>query len=333
MNMPDPLVSVLIPAYNAERYLGEALDSVVAQTWPNVEVIVVDDGSTDATLEVARRYEREGVKVVAQKNAGAAAARNRAFNKAQGTFIQYFDADDILEPTKIENQVRRLLGEPAGTLATSAWARFFEDDMASAVVKPGDDYRDYEQPIEWLLDDWTGRGTMPPGAWLYPREIIEKAGPWHEGLSLNDDMEFFTRTVLASTKIAFCPSGLLYYRSVSGSLSKRRSDQALWSQYEVVRLSTERVLAVEDSERTRYASACYWQSFIFMAYPQVPDLVKEAESRIERLGGGGRRASVSRPFVPVRDYIGWKPALRLQRMYSSSGAEAFVQKLKKRMPV
>ena len=314
--MSFPLVSVLIPAYNAERVLGEALDSVLAQTWPSVEVIVVDDGSKDATLDVARRYEARGVKVVAQpENRGQTAALNRALEEAQGDFIQYFDADDVMDPGKIEAQMRRLMAEPPDTIATSWWARFFGDDVANTRVVEGADWRDYDVPLEWLLDDWEGRATMPPGAWLYPRSVVDAVGPWHEELTLNNDMEYFTRAVLASERIVFCPDARWYYRSGNESLSGRKDDRALRSQFEVIRLSTERLLAAEDSERTRHAAACYWQSFLFMAYPQVPALVDEAERRVAALGGGSRKASVSRPIRPIRDLVGWKPALRLQRAY------------------
>lgn len=315
--MATPLVSVLIPAYNAERYLAEALESVLAQTWPNIEVIVVDDGSKDATLEVARRYESATTIVAAQpENRGQTAALNRALQEAQGDYIQYFDADDILAPEKIEAQVRRLEAEPPETIATCQWARFYDDDLGTATFKTWNDWHDYEEPLDWLIDDWTGQGTMPPGSWLYPRSVVDAVGPWHEDLTLNNDMEYFTRAVLASKKIAFCPDAQWYYRSGHESLSGQKSERALRSQFEVIRLSTERLLAVEDSSRTRHACACYWQDFLYMAYPQVPDLVREAERRVEFLGGGSRKAGVSRPFRPIRDLLGWKAALRLQRAYN-----------------
>ena len=140
---------------------------------------------------------------------------------------------------------------------------------------------------------------MPPGAWLYPRSIVDAIGPWHEGLTLNNDMEYFTRAVLASERIVFCPDARWYYRSGNESLSGRKDDRALRSQFEVIRLSTERLLAVEDSERTRHAAACYWQMFLFMAYPQVPSLVEEAERRVAALGGGSRQRG-GQPPVPCR---------------------------------
>ena len=96
------LVSILIPAYNAERWLGATIESALAQTWPAKEIIVVDDGSTDRTLAVARGFGDRGVQVITQANRGAAAARNTALRAARGAWIQFLDADDLLNPRKIE---------------------------------------------------------------------------------------------------------------------------------------------------------------------------------------------------------------------------------------
>ena len=99
------LVSILIPAYNAEQWLGDTLRSVVGQTYMNKEIIVVDDGSRDNTLSVARRFESPSVKVMTQSNQGAAAARNKALSVSQGEYIQWLDADDLLSAEKIERQM------------------------------------------------------------------------------------------------------------------------------------------------------------------------------------------------------------------------------------
>ena len=99
-------VSILIPAYNAEHWIGDTIRSCLAQTWPHIEIIVVDDGSRDATLRVARSFESRVVKVVTQPNSGAPVARNRAFNLAQGSFMQWLDADDLLDREKVARQMR-----------------------------------------------------------------------------------------------------------------------------------------------------------------------------------------------------------------------------------
>src|SRR6266705_245205 len=104
----NPLVSILIPAYNAEEWIADAIQSALMQTWPHKEIIIVDDGSTDETLSIARRHESRLVKVLHQDNQTASAARNRAFRECQGNYIQWLDADDLLTPRKIAAQVSAL---------------------------------------------------------------------------------------------------------------------------------------------------------------------------------------------------------------------------------
>src|SRR3984885_14720915 len=92
----QPLVSIVIPAYNAEKWIADTLRSAIAQTWERKEIIVVDDGSTDQTHAIARQFEAQGVRVVKQENQGASAARNKAFSLSHGDHIQWLDADDLL---------------------------------------------------------------------------------------------------------------------------------------------------------------------------------------------------------------------------------------------
>ncbi len=120
-----PLVSILIPAYNSEEWIADTLQSAIAQTWPRKEIIVVDDGSSDRTAEVARRFASNEVSVVSKENGGAAAARNRALQLSQGDYIQWLDADDLLAPDKIEKQLAALGEVPNKRILLSApWAYF-----------------------------------------------------------------------------------------------------------------------------------------------------------------------------------------------------------------
>lgn len=313
------LVSILIPAYNAESYLSHAIESALHQTWPHKEIIVVDDGSKDKTLQIALSYFDKGVRVFKnERNIGQTASLNRCLAEmSEDTqFVQYLDADDILSPNKIEEQINRLIKEKSGVLATCSWGRFYTHNPDDALFVEGYDWKDYSDPVAWLVDDWSGRGTMPPGAWLFPRSIVDKIGPWNEKLSLNNDMEYFTRAVIASSGIVFCRNAKLYYRSgLANNLSGRRDAKAMASQREVIRLSTEALLLRENSSRTRHAAACYWQTLAYMAYPDYPELVYEAEARASALGGGTRKPSVSRPFLPISNYVSWKLALRLTKFW------------------
>ncbi len=106
------LVSVIVPAFNADRYLTECLVSVRAQQHSHCEIIVVDDGSTDHTNEIARSMEGRFCKVLRQSNQGQAAAINAGLDVAQGEYIQFLDADDVLHPQKIRVQLERLCSQP-----------------------------------------------------------------------------------------------------------------------------------------------------------------------------------------------------------------------------
>src|SRR6516225_4031905 len=120
-----PLVSILIPAYNSQEWLAPTIESALDQTWTRKEIIVVDDGSKDRTLEIAKSFVAKGVKVIEQSNQGAAAARNTAFAASQGDYIQWLDADDLLEPDKIEAQIRAIdAATTPRTLLSGAWGYF-----------------------------------------------------------------------------------------------------------------------------------------------------------------------------------------------------------------
>src|ERR1019366_1829356 len=145
-----PLVSILIPAFNAQEWIADALRSAIAQTWQRKEIIVVDDGSTDQTHAIARQFEPQGVLVVRQENMGASAARNKAFLLCHGDYIQWLDADDLLAPDKIAKQMD-LAKQGVGrrTLLSSAWASFMYRPHR-AQLTPTALWCDLS-PVEWLL--------------------------------------------------------------------------------------------------------------------------------------------------------------------------------------
>ncbi len=311
----NPLVSILIPIYNAENYLRETVNSALKQTWQNIEIILVDDGSTDHSLAIAKTYESKEVKVISQQNQGASAARNRALKEAQGDFIQYLDADDLIESDKIERQLKLLkFDRESNYVASGEWARFFQKPSEAAFI-PQDLWSDMS-PVDWLVTAWQNNLMMHPAAWLVPRNIADLAGMWNEDISLNDDGEYFCRVILASQEVKFCRDAKSYYRSgISGSLSGSKSSKAWQSAYLSVDLCTNGLLTKENSDRIRYACACYWQSFVFMAYPQAPDLITKAEQHILSLGGCNLKPEGGAMFRATREILGWKLAMRLQKLY------------------
>jgi len=308
-----PLVSILIPCYNAAPWLAETLASALEQTWENIEIIVVDDGSTDNSLLVAKKFESHRLKVISQPNRGASAARNRALQEAQGDFIQYLDADDLLANDKVERQIKLFEQVTPEYIASAEWARFYNSPTEANFI-PQPVWNDMSA-IDWLICSWEGGGMMHPAAWLLPRAIAQVVGSWNEDLSLNDDGEYFCRVILASKGVKFCSGAKSYYRSgISSSLSHKNSKSGLESAFESLKLCSTYLLAVEDSLRTRQACASVFQRFIYSVYPEVPDLVQAAEAKIKFLGGSNLKPDGGLMFQLMTNTLGWKLARQLQKV-------------------
>jgi glycosyltransferase involved in cell wall biosynthesis len=313
------LVSIIIPAYNAYLGIGATVDSALGQLWSATEVIVVDDGSSDGTSKIVEAMDDPRVRLIRQENAGACAARNRGLAEAQGEFIQYLDSDDLLAPDKIALQLERLSRVPPGTVATCPWARFRNDDLSTAQFVTEHDWKDYEDPLDWLIDCGLGRGTMPIHSWLIPREVALRAGPWNERLRINQDGEYNARVVLAATKIAFVPEAKAYYRSgMEGSISRGDSREALESLMDATELISSYMLQRRDDGRVREAVAGLYRHVSMRAYPRFPDITREAEVEVRRFGGSKRKPGGGRAFKMLRDIVGWRLAMRLQYRYRST---------------
>lgn len=310
--MSGPLVSILIPSHNAARWLAATLDSALAQTWPHKEIILINDGSTDDSLAVARGFESRGVTIIDQPNRGASAARNAALRVARGDWLQFLDADDMLHPDKISRQLERLAAAPAGTVASGRWGRFTDDPSRTLFPAANPLFADLA-PRNWLLAYARTDCMMHPAAWLVPRPVAEAAGPWDERLNLNDDGEYFTRVVGCASRILWCDDAISHYRScLPGSLSGQRSRRHLESAYLALQLIVAHLLRHEDSPAFRAASADLCQRFAYDYYPAAPDLVAAAERRARDLGGATFQPLGGRGFQMLCSLIGWKFARRLQ---------------------
>lgn len=308
-----PLVSILIPAFNAQEWISDTLRSAIAQTWDRKEIIVVDDGSGDRTLEVAQQFESDGVQVVTQKNQGAAAARNTAFSLSKGDHIQWLDADDLLAPDKIAKQLEAF-GERGSkrTLLSSAWGRFLYRYQRAKFV-PTALWCDL-CPTEWLLRKMEQNLHMQTSTWLVSRELTEKAGPWNTQLLGDDDGEYFCRVLLQSDGIQFVPDARVYYRaSGASSLSYiGRSDKKREAQWHSMVLHIEYLRSLEDSPRVRAACVQYMQNWLIFFYPERLDIVQNAEKKAQQLGGRLDPPRISWKYIWIRAIFGWGLAKRAQ---------------------
>jgi glycosyltransferase involved in cell wall biosynthesis len=314
-----PLVSILIPAYNAERWIGDTVRSALAQTWPQKEIIIVDDGSRDQTLRVAREFASKSVCVVTQENQGAARARNKAFELCQGNYIQWLDADDLLASDKIARQMDIAgLFESKRTLISSAWAYFMYSRNRAKFV-PTPIWCDLD-PVEWLVRKMGQNLHMPPATWLVTRELTQAAGPWDSRLSFDDDGEYFCRVILASDSIRFVPDAKTFYReSGSGSLSDfDESEKKLASLFLSMQLHVGYARSLEDSQRVRSACLSYLQRRFFRFYPNQIALVQQLQQLAATLGGTLDVPRLSWKYAWMQKLLGWRLTRRFRQLYSRS---------------
>jgi glycosyltransferase involved in cell wall biosynthesis len=316
-NFMRAFVSILIPAYNAENWIADTLESAIAQTWSHKEIIVVDDGSTDGTLAIARRFEPEGVRVVTQPNQGAAAARNRASSLSRGDYIQWLDADDLLSPGKITLQMQAAEEtRDWRTLFSSPWA-FFRYRPARARFVPSPLWCDLA-PTEWMIRKWEGNLHMQTATWLVSRELTEAAGPWDTRLTLDDDGEYFSRVINASNGIRFVPQSSVYYRITPTSRLSYigRSNKKMESQFLSMKLQIGYLRARDDSDRVRAACVNYLQTWLPAFYPNRPDLMQETQQLADSLGGQLSLPEASWKYALIEKLFGFAAAKHTQLYYN-----------------
>lgn len=290
------LVSILIPAYNAERWIRDCLVSALSQTWRRKEVIVVDDGSSDRTVEVARMFESEHVRILMQANRGASAARNLALSVAQGDYIQWLDADDVLLPGKIAAQMAEAgPGARCRTLFSGEWAEFYR--YPGAAVSMQNSLWEDLLPTEWLYRKTARNAWMAIETWLVSRWLTEAVGPWNENLHRDNDGEYFNRVVAKADQIRFVAGArALQRKGVLGISSFRTlNDRKLESLLFAALAQIDLLRALEDSPRTRAACLSLLSRTSTYFYPERPDLLDQLDRVSRSLGG-----------VLLRPALGWK---------------------------
>ncbi len=310
-----PLVSVCMPCYNAERYVGAAVRSILEQTWRHLELIVVNDGSTDGSQQELEKYRADArLKIITQDNRGQCAAANRAWAEARGAYIKFFDADDVLSPGFIEKQMERLAGRQ-DAVATAEWGRFMREDLTTFKLNPQSVWRDM-RATDWLVEAWVeARPMMQCALYLIPRPVLEAAGGWAEDLSLINDFEFFSRVLCHAEEVVFTPGAVLYYRSgLEGSLSGQKSRKAGESAFHSLMRGTSHLLGRRRDAEARASCAAVLQDFVHTFYPQFPDLLERAAEQVRAWGGSDLRPDGPPRFQMLRRVVGWKLARRVQRL-------------------
>jgi glycosyltransferase involved in cell wall biosynthesis len=214
----SPLVSVVTATYNMSRYVAEAVDSVLAQTYPNVEVIVVDDGSTDGTTESLAKYRSDGrVHIIRQENRGQSAAKNRGLREARGEFIGFCDADDRWRPEKLARQLPAFLGRPELGVVY-AYFRCI-DGEGQPTDTPSWACHSGHITGKLLADNFVHFPTT-----LVRREALDSVGGFDESLTMGIDFDLWLR-ISVDWEFLYLPEILVDYRIWVGQMSRRAGER------------------------------------------------------------------------------------------------------------
>lgn len=287
---PERRVSVIVPCFNAADFIVETLNSVLAQTHPDLEVIVVDDGSADGSPEVVARF-GERVRLLAGPHVGLNTVRNRGLAAASGAYLMFLDADDVLAPDTLAALVETLeRATPAATVAACAWRRLVFD---AGAWRPAPRDVDARPPGGDPLRGWIrGSFFIPPCALLWPRAVLESVGPWDEALVISTDGDMMMRAWLGGNVLAFASAGEALYRKHGGT--RRRS--VSMGQSELDLRSRMRVIEKVEAALTTAGRLAAYAVDIGRHYHQLarwnfsgcPTLAAECERRAQRIAG--RRA-------------------------------------------
>lgn len=269
--MNTPLVSIIVPAYNSKIFLQETIQSALQQSYKNIEIILIDDGSTDGTEAYFDEFRNQGVQCFKIENGGASNARNVGISKSKGEYIQFLDADDLLHHNKIEKQINEMLFKKAD-ISFTPWINF------SSNVTEGNKFRfhkiDYaktrtgkELMISFGMDNW----FMPVFSWLTNKKLLEKAGDWNVEISNNDDGEYFSRVLYQAEKVICIDEILAYYRvNSSNSLSKMNSINSINSALKSYQIITSLLAKDTETALLSYPKRLYYTQYLMIRndYPE-----------------------------------------------------------------
>ncbi|MEM6448334.1 MAG: glycosyltransferase [Cyanobacteria bacterium P01_D01_bin.123] len=208
-------VSILIPCYNAETWIGAAVESALAQTYPHCEVIVVDDGSSDGSVEVLRGF-GNAIRLETGPNRGGNATRNRLLELSEGEWLQYLDSDDYLLPDKIAAQVAHLEAHPdIDILCSPATGERYEGDSTSRRFRP------FPEPHDpWIL---LARWYLPQtGGPLWRKTAIARAGKWDVEQPCCQEHELYSRLLVSGARFGYLNQpGAIYRLWSTGTVSRK----------------------------------------------------------------------------------------------------------------
>ena len=319
--MSSDLVSVIIPVYNASNFIIECLISVQKQTFKNLQVIVVNDGSTDSSLDLIQNFIKNDARfeLVNQENKGCSAAKNKGLEFVKGDFVQYLDADDVLSSDKIENQIIALENN-FNSIAVCKTIIFQHKLNDTAIEIDSDLIMKGGSGEEFLLRLWGIDGKMgmvQPNAYLIPTDVIKSSGYWNEDISNSpaEDGEYFTRILLNTNNVIFT-KGINYYRKIKNisSVSKGATFENAIDLFKTIKLSFQHYFLINNSSIVLQLYAIHLTNCAYQFGNQYPELFDMIEFEFNKFNIKGYRVFGHTLFSFFARIIGFKNAMLFRKL-------------------
>tara|TARA_R110000868_G_scaffold9301_5_gene46708 strand:+ start:1858 stop:2943 length:1086 start_codon:yes stop_codon:yes gene_type:complete len=306
--LKTPLVSICIPLYNASEYIHETLTRILNQTYKNIEVVVVDDYSTDESYTIAKTFESNKIRVLKNKKKGGNAARNFAFQNSKGDYVKFMDADDYCSENMIKAQLERLLKE--GTNQTLVFSKLRVSYLDVFYDYPRDIDKDYEPGIELLVDIWRLKGYNCPHCYLLSRQLVEQTGGWNETILKNQDAEFFARVIALADKALSVPNEFAVWRQTGKGVSTNTSTEAINSVIDTLDIISKLILRYNDTAEMREICGTYIGAYVLGNYSDIKHLLPKVEQLLHSINA--KMKFPNRKLIRLFTFcFGWKSALPL----------------------
>lgn len=306
------MISVLIPNYNGAQYIQSCIHSLSEQLESGDEIVVVDDHSTDDSLNLLKNLSKRTPSLVISTNPGkgGASARNHALSISKNPWIQWLDIDDFLGKDKLRQQ-RTELNKHPNSIVVSPFIPFIGDPKNGALL----------EKRNWVCSeivtgaDWLASGRMTiPACWLGPRHVFETAGPWDTQLKINQDGEYFARVLANVNSVIFKPDVHVWYRRGNRQSVSHFTAEKADSLFASVESIHKIALTLEDSHRMRQMIANHYQQAIYTAFPFSPARANHAIQALQELPKPtiGNPNTVSLLSKSISKVFGWKTLTRLR---------------------
>ena len=237
--MDSPLISCIVPVFNGERFLAQALESILSQTYRPLEIIVTDDGSTDRSVDVVARY-GSSVHYLRQSNEGPAAARNRGLAVASGDLVAFLDQDDVWHCGKLERQVACFIDDPELSLCVTHVQKFWGREPHEKTFRFPN--RRLSRPLPGYLT-----GTL-----LARRSLFSSVGMFNSKLRYGDAAEWFLRAAELGVKIALLSDVLMYHREHESNFSRLHASASREEFLGIIKESLDRRRSTVESSLIEY---------------------------------------------------------------------------------